>query len=321
MNQEKVRIAFIGFGEAGRILGKGLADTGRYDVAAYDLLFDDTNKRTEMLASASASGVRAAASAAEAVAGARVVVSAVTARSARDVARTVAGLIGPERFFMDINSVAPENKKQSAADIEGAGAAYVDAAVMESVPPQGIRVPMLLGGRSAGALKSLLDPAGMNLEVVSDEIGVASAIKMCRSVMIKGLEALSIECLLTARRYGVEERVIASLDKTFPSLDWNRQGNYLMSRVVKHGTRRAAEMREVAVTLRDVGLDPLMVAGTVERQQWVADLATDGTFQGVVMDAFSWRDAADAIVGRQGPGGHAAIRKSGSNRGNGESNE
>ena len=310
MKTRKTRIAFIGFGEAGRILGKGLVDTGLFEVTTYDLLFDDPAKRAAILKTVSASGVLAAENAAASVDGASIVVSAVTARSAREVAQAAGLVMGPGQFFMDINSVAPENKKRNAEDIERGGAAYVDAAVMESIPPQGIKVPMLLGGRRAGELKSLLDPAGMNLEVVSDEIGVASAIKMCRSVMIKGLEALSIECLLTARRYGVEDRVIASLDKTFPSLDWDRQGNYLMSRVVKHGTRRAAEMREVAVTLKDVGLDPLMVAGTVERQQWVADLATDGVFQGVAMDAFSWRQAADAIVDQQMPGGdHSTVGK------------
>lgn len=298
----RTRLAFIGFGEAGRILGKGLVDSGLFDVAAYDILLDDAGRRAAMLDAMTARGVRPADSAAQAAAGAVIVISAVTARSAKDVAKTVAPHIGYGTWFMDINSVSPAAKKENAIQIERGGADYVDAAVMESVPPKGIRVPVLLGGRRAQALMQLLEPAGMDLEIVAEEIGVASAIKMCRSVMIKGLEALTIECLLTARRYGVEQRVIASLDKTFPSLDWDKQGDYLMSRVVKHGQRRAAEMREVAVTVKEAGLEPWMVSGTVERQQWVADLAAEGVFNAAISRPFRWRDGADAVRDHQSTG-------------------
>ena len=291
----RTRLAFIGFGEAGRILGEGLVKSGLFDVSAYDILLEHSVRRAAMLESMVARNVRAADTAALAVTDARIVISAVTARSAGDVATAVAPHIAPGAIFMDINSVSPAAKQANALVMERGGAHYVDAGVMESVPPKGIKVPMLLGGAKAAELQSLLEPAGMEMEIVSEEIGVASAIKMCRSVMIKGLEALTIECLLTARRYGVEDRVIASLDKTFPSLDWDKQGDYLMSRVVLHGQRRAAEMREAAVTVKEAGLEPWMVAGTVERQQWVADLASEGVFKRPEGEAFRWRAGADAV--------------------------
>ncbi len=103
----------------------------------------------------------------------------------------------------------------------------------------------------------------MNATAVSDKIGVASAVKMCRSVMIKGMEALAVECLFAARRYGAEEAVLASLDATYPQMGWrDKLPDYLVSRVAEHGRRRAAEMREVAESLRDVGIDPLMAEAT-----------------------------------------------------------
>ncbi len=163
---------------------------------------------------------------------------------------------------------------------------------MASVPPYGIRVPIILGGKKREALMALLPADKMQLQAGVDEIGVASAVKMCRSIMIKGIEALTVECLLTARRYGVEERVLDSLDETFPHMDWQKQGDYLVSRVVQHGRRRAAEMREVARTVEEVGLTPLLAAPTAERQDWMADQVAAGT---VARSEKTWRKVADAI--------------------------
>jgi 3-hydroxyisobutyrate dehydrogenase-like beta-hydroxyacid dehydrogenase len=124
---------------------------------------------------------------------------------------------------------------------------------------------------------------------------VASAIKMCRSVMIKGLEALVIESYATARAYGVEDHVLPTLAETFPSIDWQRQGAYFFSRVVQHGQRRAEEMRESAQTVREAGFPPLMAAAIADKQQWVADQAKAGVFQGVTKDA-RWQDYADRLL-------------------------
>jgi 3-hydroxyisobutyrate dehydrogenase-like beta-hydroxyacid dehydrogenase len=197
--------------------------------------------------------------------------------------------------FLDLNSASPGTKQKAGALIDAAGARYVEAGVMTSVPPYGIKVPMLLGGASAAELAALLTRWGMDAKAVSDKLGVASAIKMCRSVMIKGLEALVIESYTTAREYGVEDFVLPTLAETFPSIDWPMQGAYFFSRVVQHGKRRAEEMREAANTVREAGFDPFMSAATADKQQWIAEAATAGVFKDLPEGAH-WQDYADRLI-------------------------
>jgi 3-hydroxyisobutyrate dehydrogenase-like beta-hydroxyacid dehydrogenase len=170
---------------------------------------------------------------------------------------------------------------------------------MTSVPPHRLRVPLLLGGPHAEALLPQLNRIGFAARVASSQLGVASATKMCRSVMIKGLEAMMIESLTAARRYGVEEAVLASLRETFPDIDWADQAAYFFMRVIKHGRRRAEEMREAAVTVREAGLEPWMAAASAERQDWVADLVDAGAFgrrSRKRSPSADWRVAADLIL-------------------------
>jgi 3-hydroxyisobutyrate dehydrogenase-like beta-hydroxyacid dehydrogenase len=197
--------------------------------------------------------------------------------------------------FLDLNSASPGTKQQAASAVDARGGFYVEAGVMTSVPPYGIRVPMLLGGARAGELAALLQSWDMDAKAVSDQLGVASAIKMCRSVMIKGLEALVIESYATARAYGVESHVLPTLQETFPSIDWSRQGAYFFSRVAQHGKRRAEEMRESANTVREAGFEPLMAAAIAAKQQWVADMAAAGRFDGIARDA-PWQEYADRLL-------------------------
>ena len=192
------------------------------------------------------------------------------------VAREAASHLRPGTAFLDLNSASPGAKREAAGLIEAAGGHYVEAGVMTSVPPYGIRVPMLLGGPHAEVLAQRLRAFGMDASAVSPELGVASAIKMCRSVMIKGLEALVIESYTAARAYGVEDYVLPTLQETFPSIDWQAQGAYFFSRVVQHGKRRAEEMREAANTVQEAGFAPLMTAAIAGKQQWVADQAAVG---------------------------------------------
>jgi 3-hydroxyisobutyrate dehydrogenase-like beta-hydroxyacid dehydrogenase len=242
-------------------------------------------------------------SAAQAADGAQVVISAVTAASSRKVAEAAAKFLKPEQFFLDLNSVSPETKRASAAAI-GPNGRYVEAAVMAPIAPYGLKVPMLLGGRHAAALKALLDPAGMALTVAAPEIGRASAIKMCRSIMIKGIEALAVECMTAARHYGVEDDILASLERTYPQIGWEKQMGYLISRSVEHGRRRAAEMRESADTVAETGLEPLMASAISKRQDWVADrVAEDPSLKKAPETA--WRETLDRIR----PGAGVRARK------------
>ena len=176
---------------------------------------------------------------------------------------------------------------------------------MTSIPPYRIKVPLLLGGAGAGELAPLLGELGFNAKVASTELGIASAVKMCRSVMIKGLEAMVIESFTTARAYGVEDAVLASLAETFPGIDWEKQGAYFFQRVIEHGRRRSEEVREVAETVREIGLTPWSAEGTAERQAWVADLADEDLFGSKGAKEFArspdWRTEADRILGKMKP--------------------
>jgi 3-hydroxyisobutyrate dehydrogenase-like beta-hydroxyacid dehydrogenase len=292
------KIALIGYGEVGRILAEDLRAQGHV-VAAYDLKLRGELGET-LRQHGLEFGVTLAASHAQAVAGAEIVVSAVTAPQAVPVAQACAPGLVEGTFFLDFNSASPGAKIHAAEIVDAAGGRYVEGAVMTSVPPYRIAVPLLLGGPHAKALEPRLAALGFKPRVADERLGVASATKMCRSVMIKGLEAMVIESFTTARHYGVEDQVIASLKETFPGIDWEKQAAYFFQRVIEHGRRRSEEVREVAQTVREAGLEPFSAAGTAERQAWVADLAEAGLFGARGEPGFArspdWRTEADRLL-------------------------
>ncbi|UUZ68556.1 DUF1932 domain-containing protein [Polaromonas sp. P2-4] len=287
-------MGMIGYGEVGKIFTAGLKDRV-LSASAWDLKFDAPALRDAQLAHAAQAGVAACGSMAKLCGHADLVISAVTASNTLAAAQAAARHIRPGAVFLDLNSASPGTKQDAARLIAAAGARYVEAGVMTSVPPYGIRVPMLLGGACAAELAGMLTAWGMDAKAVSEKLGVASAIKMCRSVMIKGLEALVIESYTTARAYGVEDHLLPTLAETFPSIDWQKTGAYFFSRVVQHGQRRAEEMRESANTVREAGFEPYMTAAIADKQQWVADQASAGVFNGLALDA-RWQDYADKLL-------------------------
>lgn len=289
------RIGLVGYGEVGRILAEDLRQQG-LAVAAYDLKLGDEASAAPLRQHAAQHGVALAASHAALAAAADLLISAVTASQAVPVAEACAPAIAAGAWLLDFNSASPGAKQRAAALVGGAGGRYVEGAVMTSVPPYRIRVPLLLGGPHAAALAPALKGLGFAARVASDQLGVASATKMCRSVIIKGLEAMVIESFTAARAYGVEDQVLASLAETFPGIDWEAQAGYFFQRVIQHGRRRAEEMREVAATVREMGLDPWSAAGTAERQAWVADLADSGLFGDRNARRGGWRPEADRIL-------------------------
>jgi 3-hydroxyisobutyrate dehydrogenase-like beta-hydroxyacid dehydrogenase len=298
------RVALVGYGEVGRILAEDLRARG-IAVAAFDVqLAREGGPADAMRAHAESRGVSLADSHAGAVAGAQLVVSAVTASQTVDVARACAPGLARGAWFLDFNSASPGAKEAAAEVVDAAGGRYVEGAVMTSVPPHRIRVPLLLGGAHAARLAALLREIGFAAEFAADRIGIASATKMCRSIMIKGLEAMVIEAYTTARAYGVEDAVLASLAETFPGIDWEKQGAYFFGRVIQHGRRRAEEVREVAQTVREVGLDPWSAEGTARRQAWVADLADEGLFGDRAAPRGDWRIEADRILAAIRDGKH-----------------
>jgi hypothetical protein len=292
-------VGLVGYGEVGRILAEDLRKQD-VKVTAYDIKLRSDQAGQPLRDHASHHGVALTASHTDLAAGADFIVSAVTASQAVPVAQACADAVKPGAFFLDFNSASPGAKQRAAALIDGGGGRYVEGAVMTSIPPHRIKVPLLLGGSGASELAPLLGELGFDAKVASEKLGVASAVKMCRSVMIKGLEAMVIESFTTARAYGVEDAVLASLKETFPGIDWEKQGAYFFQRVIEHGRRRSEEVREVAETVREAGLTPWSAQGTAERQAWIADLADEGLFGAKGAKDFArspdWRTEADRIL-------------------------
>ena len=292
------RIALVGYGEVGRILAEDLRAQG-VAVSAFDLKLGGA-AGAPLREHAAKHGVALAPTSAALADRADFIVSAVTASQTLAVAQACANAVRKGAWFLDFNSASPGAKQRAAAAIDGAGARYVEGAVMTSIPPYRIKVPLLLGGAHAAALQPHLAALGFDAKVASDKLGVASATKMCRSVMIKGLEAMVIESFTTARAYGVEDAVLASLAETFPGIDWEKQGAYFFQRVIQHGRRRSEEVREVAETVREAGLTPWSASGTAERQAFVADLADAGVFGDRADATFAkntdWRVEADRLL-------------------------
>ncbi|AHV94913.1 DUF1932 domain-containing protein [Bordetella holmesii] len=285
------RIAIIGFGEVGPIFAQALHERG-CEVAAYDLKLQDPASADVIRAKAARSGARVAGSLSDCLNQADWIFSAVTASQAGAVARDAAAFMQAGQIFIDLNSVSPRVKQENCARIQQAGGEYIESAVMAPVPPQGVQVPMLLGGRRAREMAESLNALGMRTQAVADDVGLASAIKLCRSIMIKGHEALCLQSMQAALHFGVDERVLASLAATFPGVGWDKGYEaYLIGRVAEHGQRRSEEMREAAAMLDELGLDSGLASAIADVQQdfaqrgrgWLTDLDARGGLPG-------WRD-------------------------------
>ena len=265
-------LCLLGFGEVGTTLATALIerqstqaiDKNCFDLKARDADFVEANRSL-------LSAVNLCVEPLAAVKDVDLVISAVTAEQDLTAARLIADGLKPGAWFLDLNSVSPDTKKNVAEVIERAGGRYVEATIMSPIHPLGIESPILLGGPRAEGFLPLLQQLGFSgASFYSEQLGKTAASKMCRSVMIKGLEALLTESLLSARFYGVEREVLNSLSNILPGIDWNQQAAYMISRSLEHGERRAEEMREAAVTVVGAGLLPRMSRATAETQQWTA---------------------------------------------------
>ncbi|MBB38450.1 MULTISPECIES: DUF1932 domain-containing protein [Hyphomonas] len=254
------QIGLLGFGEVGHMLAE---DLGVYDVTlcAYDTKFaagTPPTARDQELTCASPQ---------EMAARSELIISAVTAEQTVHAAKSVLTGLKPGTYFLDLNSASPGAKTKAAEAINGAGGLYVEAAIMSPVDPKRLSSPILLGGPYAEQFKSIGEGLGLaNLSVFASDYGKASAAKLCRSVVIKGLEALLFESLVTARRYGVEDTVLTSLSDLLPGPDWEELSLYMIERSLEHGERRSEEMREAGKAVRDVWVNPLMSNATAQRQ-------------------------------------------------------
>jgi 3-hydroxyisobutyrate dehydrogenase-like beta-hydroxyacid dehydrogenase len=264
-----MRICLLGFGEVGQTIAADLRERGLGNLTTWDLKFADG--RSDLASRANSLSIEVASSAQHAATGASLILSAVTAAQDVAAAQSVGPHLGTDALFVDLNSASPSVKQQAQGVINTGRGCYVEAVIMAPIAPKRIASPILLGGPQAHQFATLARSLGFSgVEVFSDKVGQASAAKMCRSVIIKGLEALLTESLVAARYYAVEDTVIESLRNLLPGHDWRSLAQYMISRSMLHGARRAEEMREVAITVSESGLSPWMSTACAERQQWAA---------------------------------------------------
>ena len=253
-------IAFIGFGEAAQTFAGASGWSG--PACAYDIKTRSAKQRDAKLADYERFGVSGCETSGDALEQAKSILSLVTADQSLKAAESASNHLQKDCWFFDMNSVAPARKAAAAKAIEAAGARYADVAIMAPVMPAALKVPLLVSGPHADGAADQLRAFGFeNVRTVGDKVGHASAIKMIRSVMIKGIEALTAECFLAASKAGVVDEVAGSLGS-----DWAARADYSLERMLVHGSRRAAEMEEVCATLEDLGVEPAMTRGTVFRQ-------------------------------------------------------
>lgn len=264
-------IALIGFGEAGAAFAEGWTGPDAAPLA-HDILLRDPARAAAMRARMAAAGVSAHAEPAPALDRARLIFSLVTADRALEAARSAAAHLPAGAFYCDGNSCAPQTKARAAALIEAAGGRYIDMAIMAPVHPRGHATPVLIAGPHAEAALPVLRGLGMQAETTPGPVGAASAVKLVRSVMVKGLEALMAECVLTGRELGVEERVLASLEASYPGFGFRDRAAYAFDRMMVHGTRRAAEMEEAARMVAEAGLSGRMARATAAWQRAIGAL-------------------------------------------------
>lgn len=266
------RVTFVGFGEAAQAFWTGWKTAAVPPARAFDIATDVASRRQAKLQDYRQTGMDGVATLAEALRDAEVVFSLVTADHAQAAAIAVVEMLPRGALWLDCNSCAPQTKQKSAEFIERAGGRYVDVAVMAPVHPRLHRTPLLVSGPHCEAALSVLGALGMEARAVSDRLGTASSIKLCRSIMIKGLEALTAECVLAGRQLGVEGMVLTTLEETFPGFDWQRRAAGMLERAVVHGRRRSAEMRETAAMIESLGLPGRMSHATAIWQQQIGEL-------------------------------------------------
>ncbi len=261
-------VALIGLGEVGGLFARDLRAKGVETLYGYDPKLRDLDSAPAL--NQLRYRITACASAAGAAGQAEMTICAVTAAQTERAAAAAAEAIVGGAIYLDLNSASPGAKKAAAAAVTAGGGRYVEAAVMTPAPTHGIASPMLIGGPHARIFLPYAEALGMRVKIASEEYGVASATKLCRSVMIKGTEALIAESMIAARYYGVDMNVLNSLSDLMPNPDWEKLAQYMLSRSLEHGGRRAEEMREAARTVAEAGVEPLMANATVERQEWAA---------------------------------------------------
>jgi len=262
-------IALLGFGEAGTAIARGLAAEGRWRgvskpgdnaprrLIAIDTALDKDPRGTALGNEARKLDIAISADYTAALSEADLVISAVQGEFAIDAARAAAPLLKQGAHYLDLCTVTGKMSDEDRAEIEKGGGRYIDVAVMGGFFSSGIKAQMLVAGGGAEPVVSWMNDNGFVAQYLGPKPGSASSVKMLRSVIVKGIEALAVESFVAAERQGILPEVMACLGdidaRTFAG-----SLVMLMQTHVVHAHRRWEEMGLVARTLRETGVDPLM---------------------------------------------------------------
>jgi 3-hydroxyisobutyrate dehydrogenase-like beta-hydroxyacid dehydrogenase len=302
-----MRVGFVGFGALAQAFAAGLTDGGAQDVVAYLRPSGDGASAQARVKRLSAAGVRSCSSVGELVRSADLVVSAVPAAAAAEVAEAVVGHLAPGAIYVDPAPLAPSQKLALAGRIGEAGAEYVDVAVLGTVNVDRHAVPMMAAGPGAARWAAFAEPYGFRVSVLDGPPGQASLVKLLRSVYMKGRDALILEMLVAARRYGLEDTVVASIGGAAEQVPFAELTTRVMGSLALYAERRSDELAASAELVAEAGLDPLVAAAGAARLRWMADLGIREAFGGerptdteAVLDTINALDTTHPARGRTG---------------------
>ena len=293
MNINQLNLAFVGLGEAATAIISGWGQSRAKQIVGYDLKLDNSATRVEIETRCQELGIVCKSTLKAAIDKADIVFSTVTPDQAITVAEKGANYLRKGVFWFDLNSCAPLSKQIAAKKIEEVGGLYLDVAVMEPVYPKQHLVPLFLSGNSTSQAKPILTALPLNFCIIDGPIGRASSIKMVRSIMVKGMEALTAECTLAATAAGVIDEVLPSLKKGHPHIDVESRATYNFERSIVHGLRRAAEMEEVSKMLRDLGLPNNMSQAS---SVWQRKIAIDAKSLGKSLHNEGLKSSAEKLL-------------------------
>jgi len=286
MERKQFRLGLVGYGEVGSTLGQGLRDEGLVQIVAYDKYAFDGPFSELIQSRAAAAGVPLVRSPEELAERSEIILGVTPGEASIESANALAPHVGTEHIIVDLASATPKVKQSAGHALSGSNASFADASIMGTPHVDGHRLPILSSGPAAERFRDLMSPWGLKIEQVQGDLGAASGIKILRSVIAKGLEALLVECMLGARRYGIDEAVLTSFGRFMDSRSFLEIANFLLVTDVVHAERRFQEALMSASAIEEVGVDAIMTRATAQRLEWVAELGTKAHLGGVVPEHY-----------------------------------
>lgn len=265
-------ITFIGFGEAAYHIAKGLKSEGLKEIIAHDINQNDDKKGSIIRKRAKEAEVTLVDSLEEAYTSSKYILSLTSAKVAYDIAQSILPNLTKGQNYVDMNSAAPIVKSDIDSILREEGVLVCDGAVMSTVPGNGHKVQIFLSGDGAKDFYEGLSKYGMNLTILNTPIGGASAIKMFRSVFMKGLPQLMMESFYPAMKFGALEPLVDSINQSIYGKTMEDLANVFMARTMVHAERRAKEMGDVISTLENMGIDASMSKSTKTKLEQLAEL-------------------------------------------------